>query len=234
MSDGPSTTGVEADAGTEGAGASAEPTEGTVLTGDATTGSEGAAAEGAAATDGGTTGTEGAEGGAEGEGGQQSGEDGQTAAPETYADFALPEGVQMNDAVLTEAAPLFKEMGLNQEQAQKFVDLFASEVQAGEDRQVEAFNQLMTDWREKSANDQEFGGDKFEESVGIARSAIDKFGTPELKQLLEDHGVGNHPEVIRFMVKVGRLTNEDVPGSSGSPTSKAEDRVSILYPTKTA
>lgn len=150
--------------------------------------------------------------------------------PDTYADFVMPEGVELDSALLTEATPLFKELGLNQDQAQKLVDFQAKQAKASSQSQVDAFNQLMNDWQEQSKNDSEFGGDKFEENVGIARSAIDKFGTPELKQLLEEHGVGNHPEVIRFMVKVGKLTAEDVPGGTNTPPSKAQDRVSLLYP----
>ena len=150
--------------------------------------------------------------------------------PDTYADFVMPEGVEVDAALLTEAAPLFKELGLNQDQAQKLVDFQAKQAKAGSQSQVDTFNQLMNDWQEQSKSDKEFGGDKFDENVGIARAAVDKFGTPELKQLLEEHGVGNHPEVIRFMVKVGKLTAEDVPGGTTTPTSKAQDRVSLLYP----
>ena len=151
-------------------------------------------------------------------------------SPDTYADFVMPEGVELDSALLTEAAPLFKELGLTQDQAQKLVDFQAKQAQASSESNVDAFNQLMNDWQEQSKNDKEFGGDKFEENVGVARSAIDKFGTPELKQLLEEHGVGNHPEVIRFMVKVGKLTAEDVPGGTTAAPSKAQDRVSLLYP----
>lgn len=151
-------------------------------------------------------------------------------SPDTYADFVMPEGVKVDAALLTDATPIFKELGLTQEQAQKLVDFQAKQVQASSKSQVDAFNQLKNDWQEQAKNDKELGGDKFEENVGIARSAIAKFGTPELKQLLEDHGVGNHPEIIRFMVKVGKLTAEDVPGGATLPTSKAQDRISILYP----
>lgn len=156
--------------------------------------------------------------------------EGSQTIPDTYADFAMPEGVTVDSALLNDAAPLFKELGLTQDQAQKLVDFQAKQVQASSQSQVDAFDQLMNDWQEKSKNDKEFGGDKFEQNIGIARSAIDKFGTPELKQLLEEHGVGNHPEVIRFMVNVGKLTAEDVPGGTTVPTSKAQDRVSLLYP----
>lgn len=156
--------------------------------------------------------------------------EGDVTSPDTYADFVMPEGVEIDTELLAEAVPLFKELGLTQEQAQKLVDFQAKQVQAGSQRQVDTFNQLMTDWQTKAKNDKEFGGEKFEENVAIARAAVNKFGTPELKQLLEEHGVGNHPEVIRFMVKVGKLTAEDVPGGTTTPTSKAQDRVSLLYP----
>lgn len=220
---GASTTGVQTNSGDTGG-------NNTVLTGDnsdASTGDTGGAddtggsddADTGAADDSGDTDV----------GGEQTGEGSQTT-PDTYADFALPDGVTVDESLLAKATPIFRELGLTQEQAQKLVDLQAEQVQASSQSQVDAFNQLMTDWREKSINDKEFGGDKFEENIKVAKSAIDKFGTPELKQLLEEHGVGNHPEVIRFMVKVGKLTAEDVPGAGDNPTSKEQDRVSLLYP----
>lgn len=161
------------------------------------------------------------------------GTEGSDTPPDTYADFVLPEGMSLDEGALAEAVPMFKELGLTQEQSQKVIDLYAKQVQAGSEKQVDDFNQLMNDWRDKSQNDREFGGDKFNESVKTARAAINEYGTPELKQLLEDHGVGNHPEVVRFMVRVGRTLKEDVPGSSGSAASKTADRVSILYPNDT-
>lgn len=151
---------------------------------------------------------------------------------ETYADFNLPEGIELDKAALDSAIPIMKESGLNQEQAQKFVDWYASQVQAGNVRQSESFNQLMTEWSNASMKDAEFGGDKFEESVAIARTALDKFGTPELKKLMNDHGVGNHPEMIRFMLKVGRLTMEDVPGTGDHVPVPEKDHVAQLYPNK--
>jgi len=151
------------------------------------------------------------------------------ASSESYADFVLPEGMELDGTLLEEATPMFKELGLTQEQAQKLVDFQAKQVQAREQAQGDAFNQLMDDWKKQSLGDKEFGGDKFEQSIGVARSALDKFGTPELKTLLEEHGVGNHPEVIRFMVKVGQLTREDNPGAGAQAPSEKRDRASILY-----
>ena len=203
----------------------------TVLTGDASavaspneSSDAAAAATGDASTD---TGTGNADtGNGEGEGKA----DGGNTPPDTYADFAMPEGIEVDAAVLEEALPVFKELGLTQDAAQKLVDFQAARVQAEGQKQVDAFTQLKQDWHDQSVNDSEFGGDAFAENVALAQAALNNFGTPELKQLMEDYGVGNHPEMLRFMIKVGKLTAEDVPGSSGSNVAAGKDVVSAMYP----
>ena len=178
---------------------------------------------------------EGADAGAEGSDagaadGSDAGAEGSDTPPDTYADFVMPDGVELSTELMNDVTPILQKYKVTQEDAQLLVDAQAKQVQAGSQTQIDNFNQLMSDWQASSKNDGEFGGDKFEESVKIAQSAVSKYGTPELKQLLEDHGVGNHPEVVRFMVRVGHTLKEDVPGSSGAATSKAGDHASILYP----
>lgn len=169
----------------------------------------------------------------DGQSDSEAGSEGSQLPPDTYADFVLPEGMPIDNDALVAAAPMLKEMGATQEQAQKLVDWYAGQVQASSQAQVDTFNQLMSDWSEQSKNDSEFGGDNFDKNVKTAQSAINKYGTPELKQLLEDHGMGNHPEVVRFMVRVGSTLKEDIPGATGSGATSEQDRLSILYPNDT-
>ena len=220
MAEAAAVTNVETDTGDSGADTS------TVLTDDASTEGEGTTTNSEA---GGETSGDGAGNSDEGQGEGDAGGEGTQTPPDTYADFNMPEGVQLDESTLAEVNPLFKELELNQDQAQKVVDFYANKIQAGSQKQVEDFNQLMSDWREQSKNDSEFGGDKYDENVKIAQSAITKFGTPELKQLLNDHGVGNHPEMVRFMVNVGRTLPEDIPGGNGNAPSVAKDRVTQMY-----
>lgn len=149
--------------------------------------------------------------------------------PDTYADFTLPEGMALDSELLAEAAPVFKDLGLTQTQAQTLIDLQSKKAEADVQKQMNDFNQMIDGWKQQSQDDKEFGGDKFDESVAVAREAIDKFGTPELKDLLSEHGVGNHPEVIRFMVKVGNLTREKSISGGGRPASPNADRIEQLY-----
>lgn len=162
-------------------------------------------------------------------GDDEAGKEGSDTVPDTYADFGLPEGMEVDALALDQATPIFKELGLTQVQAQSLVDFYATQVQAGSEKQIDDFNQLMKDWREQGKNDKEIGGEKYDENIKLAHTAIAKYGTPELKQLLEDHGVGNHPELIRFMVKVGRTLKEDVPGDGGNAPAGNEDRATLLY-----
>ena len=214
-------TAVDTDTGDAGAVDTAAET---ILNGGAPEGDTGnesdAAAAAAAAGD--DTGTD--------EGTGDTGAEGSDTPPDAYADFAMPEGVTLDEALLTEATPIFKKLGLNQEQAQELIDFHAGHVQAGSQKQIDDFNQLKGDWLTQSRNDEEYGGDAFDENAKLAQSAVSKYGTPEFKQLLEDYGIGNHPEMIRFMVRAGATLKEDVPGATGVQTAEKKDRVSILYP----
>lgn len=153
----------------------------------------------------------------------------QDGASDDYADFEMPEGMTVNADTLDRFKPVMKDIGLNQEQAQKLATSMAEYVQAQQQAQVDAFTQQKSEWIDQAKADKEYGGDKFDESIGIALQSVDKFGTPELKDILNDYGIGNHPEVVRFMYRVGKALKEDVPGTGQSVQAK-RDRASILYP----
>ena len=151
-------------------------------------------------------------------------------APESYADFNIPEGMHHNEAMLAEASAVFKEIGLTQEQAQSLVNLDVKNKQAEHDETLAAWNKTMDDWRAESAADKEFGGTKLDESVVLAKKGRDAFGSAEFIQMLDVTGVGNHPEMVRFLVKGGKAISEDVilQGSGAAPKSK--DAAQIMFP----
>ena len=155
-------------------------------------------------------------------------------APEEYADFKLPETFKVDEPVMGEFKTLAKELGLTQEAAQKLVDMQAK-LQSGN---ATAFTETLqahvektaTEWATAAKADPEFGGAKFDENVAIAKQALDTFGSPELKALLKESRIGNHPEVIRFMFKAGKAISQDgfVPGRASSAAKNTAD---VLYGT---
>lgn len=156
-----------------------------------------------------------------------SGED--QGAPEEYANFDMPEGVELDTKLLESVAPVFKELNLTQGQAQKLADTFAAYKQADAQQLQDAFNADVQKWKQDAEADKEIGGDTFKENVGTAVKALDRFGTSELKSLLESTGLGNHPEVIRFFHRVGKTISEDKPGGGNQASVEGQDQASRWY-----
>lgn len=145
--------------------------------------------------------------------------------PIEYSDFEVPEGMELDKDLLDKATPIFKELGLTQEQAQRLVSLKADEVKA----QIDAHENQVKQWGEDLKNDKELGGDNFEQNMSIAKKALEHFGTPELAQLLDASGLGNHPDLARFFVKVGKLTLEDQPNVNNQNSADGQNIVDRWY-----
>lgn len=192
----------------------------TLMTTEAATPTEG---EGASNPD-----TQAATGAAEGIQ-QQAAEGQQTEAkpqiPENY-EFTVPEGVTVLDGAKEAYAEVAKELGLTQEQAQKAFDKLSSKGLEAQRAQLET---MTKQWADQSTADPEFGGEKLQESLAVSRKALDSFGTPELRNLLNESGLGNHPELIRFMYRAGKAISEDkfIAGRSGQ--AQAKDPAEVLF-----
>lgn len=151
-------------------------------------------------------------------------------APESYAEFTLPEGISLDKAALEGFTPLAKDLNLSQEQAQKVVDLYAQKMlpqiqQAFADQKA----QMVEGWLQASIKDQDIGGARFDASVSTARKALDAFGTPALKAALDESGLGNHPELIRLLANIGNRISEDATASTTSATTGSRSAAEILY-----
>lgn len=130
-------------------------------------------------------------------------------APEKY-EFKPAEGQELDETALKEFEPIARELNLNQEQAQKFVDLYASKIVPQlQQQQVEQWTKQTEQWAVDAKADKEIGGDNMTVNVGLAQKAFDQFGSPELKEYLNTTGLGNHPEIIRAFMKVGKAMSED-------------------------
>ncbi|THF64319.1 hypothetical protein [Pseudothauera rhizosphaerae] len=151
-------------------------------------------------------------------------------APEQYADFTFEEGAAPLDAeVAADIKATAKELGLSQEKAQKLADLAVKRTAAAQQQQVERLQQARTEWADTARADQEFGGEKLNENLAVARKALDAFGSPELKSLLNESGLGNHPEFIRLLYRTGKAISEDRIVTGGAPTGP-KDAAKTLFP----
>lgn len=140
-----------------------------------------------------------------GEEGKPEAADKPQGAPETY-EFKPPEGNEYNPEFVKVYSEAARELNLPQEAAQKMLDKVVPTILQQQAQQIEA---VKTQWADSSRADKEFGGEKIAENLAVAKKALDQFGTPELRTLLEQSGLGNNPEVIRFMFRAGKAISED-------------------------
>lgn len=147
------------------------------------------------------------------------------AVPEKY-DFKSVEG-KVDPSVLAKFEATAKQLGMTQDAAAKLLTELAPAVA---DAQKAHSAAQSSQWAEMARNDKELGGAKLQENLAIAKKALDAFGGPELVKVLNETGLGNHPELIRAFYKAGQKISLGtfVPAGQGAPqTSNASSK---LYP----
>ena len=149
----------------------------------------------------------------------------EVVAPESY-EFVMPEGIDLDEKAAGEFTDIAKQLKLPQAQAQQLVDLYAQRMQA----QVETHRATVEAWATSVKADKDIGGDKLPESLAVAKKSLETFGTPELKALLNTSGLGNHPEVVKLMYRVGKAISEDRFITGGESGAVNTDIARSLYP----
>jgi len=155
----------------------------------------------------------------------------EVVVPEKY-EFKVPEGMEVDAKLVETITPIFKDLKLNQEQAQKLVDAYApyvkNQIEAQQQKAIGEYKTIVNEW--KTATQKDLGADA-DKKLAVAAKAINKFGTPELRELLNETGVGNHKALVNFMINVGTLISEDSFAEPHKASTSGADDLSILYPT---
>ncbi len=150
------------------------------------------------------------------------------AAPEEIK-VKFAEGVSFEQSRVEQFTKLAKEIGLKSEGAQKIADFYSEMVKGAAEEQVA----ITTKWAEEAKADKEVGGAAFDQNLAVAKKALDRVGSPALKELLARSGLGNHVEVIRLFAKIGKSISEDRlpgadPAAGGEPS--LEQQLHEAYP----
>lgn len=150
-----------------------------------------------------------------------------TTEPDVTFELKLPGGVELDQASADEFKAIVGDKALTaSERAQKIVDLAVKR----ETARVEAHKARVAEWAESVRNDKELGGDKLDQTLAVARKAVD-LGPPELKTFLEASGLGNHPAVVKWAYTIGKALSDDRFVAGRPAANAAGDRASRMYPT---
>lgn len=134
--------------------------------------------------------------------------------PPLYEGLKLPDGILFDETSLDAFKTLSQAIGLSLEQVQKLVDFEGHFLRQGVSEEENQKQQIWENWAKQT---KEMYGPDFEEAVSLAVRAADAFGGPELRQLLETTGLGNHPVIVRTFNEIGKRISEDsFPGGKSS------------------
>jgi plasmid replication initiation protein len=84
--------------------------------------------------------------------------------------------------------------------AQRLHDAYVQRMMDGQSNSVLDQQRQFEDWGNEIKKEY---GTAYDEKVGMARRAVRAFGSDNLSNMLNDTGLGNHPEMIRAFAKIG-------------------------------
>lgn len=143
-------------------------------------------------------------------------------------DLSLPDGFDLQPEVGDALKSFLTKYKLPAESSKELTALGVQMEQA----KAEAYQRTRDGWVESIKSDQEIGGDALDANVGLAKRALDTFGTPELKSLLEGSGFGDHPEIVRAFYRVGKAISDDklVTQQGSGPAAQAKTQAQQMFP----
>lgn len=165
----------------------------------------------------------------------------ESAAPDAYTDFSVPEGHTLDTAAIESATPIFRELGLSQDQAQKLVNFYSEQIGKINSENESFMETMRTQWRNDLKADKEIGGKLDQVKVDIGRT-LDRLPTEvrdNFKAAMDLTGAGDHPAIIKAIYSLGQLIGEgthvngDRPSEHGQARNGVQNRPSLagaMYP----
>lgn len=154
-------------------------------------------------------------------------------APEKYEfKFSETEG-RPTDGTLKAFEETARSLDMPNEAAQTVLDKVIPAMRAEARASLEAFYRdiggMPETWADQVKADKDIGGTKFDDTMAVAAKARDAFGGPELTNLLNKTGLGNHPALIKAFAKAGRAISADRFVDGRAATSDTRSAAEKLY-----
>lgn len=137
--------------------------------------------------------------------------------PDSYV-LEAPVNVVMDDEITELFTTTSKELKLSQEEATKMAEVGFKILE----KQHDAAIAEVAKWKQTVETDPVLGGANLVASQDVAEAGVDAIASPELKQLLIETGMSNHPEVFKAFHKLGMMIKDDSFVSGGSRSATTE------------
>lgn len=118
----------------------------------------------------------------------------------------LPEDFEPNEEFLNVMQQEAHEAGLSKQQfakiARRIINANVEHQQKQQQQQQEQKEQQLTALKKE-------WGEAFDQNVGLAKEAVERIGGDELKQALNQTGLGDNPALVKAFAEVGKFVKQD-------------------------
>ena len=152
--------------------------------------------------------------------------------PESY-DLKIPDGSLLKTDYIEEIKAEAKELGLTNSEAQEYLESQHRAVSTYHETLFRDYETEKSRWAKQSESDKEFGGDGFKQNVELANRALKRYDKSGVfSEMLNKSGFGNHPEVLRIFVRIGKDMSEDTMIHARAHDNQKKNIEDILYSSK--
>jgi hypothetical protein len=155
--------------------------------------------------------------------------------PETYAAFTAPDNYTIDPTALAAATPVFKELGLTQDQAQRLVDLQVQREITLAKAPEDAVTKMRNDWRGKTMADPELkatvdktsgktGMDAVEVNIARTLAVLPVDLQVEFKKAMNITGAGDHPAFVKAFNRLAAYVTEGSHVTGGGPAPGGQQK----------
>ena len=136
-----------------------------------------------------------------------------------YQDLKLPSALQGCEENFASFKSLAAKLNLPTETVQKLVEWEAAIAASGQQKTESERAEILQKWEDQT---KELFGPNYRREICRALEAADRFGGPELRELLEATGLGSHPTIVKTFQQISQQISEDesVSGRTRHQTDK--------------
>lgn len=158
---------------------------------------------------------------------------GQPKEPEVTEDehgfnIQIPDETFLTERDEKEIVAFSEKYGLDKEAAQELANQRHQLMNEVFEDSGKVFKEQITEqhegWKLAAQNDKEIGGKNFNKAIKDADQVLRRFGTQKFRDYLEESGLGDHPELIRVLSRLGKSMSNDTDFVYGNTQKKEKPR----------
>jgi hypothetical protein len=141
------------------------------------------------------------------------------AAVPAYTEFKMPDDFKAGEKSMQPVIEAFQELRLNQEQAQKLVDIALGREKAALQRNLQASFAADDARRAEVLADAEIGGARWPASKAAVNRVFDRLAVPGLAEAFESTRAGNSLPILKAFVRMATRLDGSASGRPPAPAA---------------